>query len=121
MLIFFYYFNKTITVLAFSSVKGFTQTYLVKISIMHNKYLTPRLKEDNVPISAKCAAKISSFNLEYTFLYFKILISCLCNSRVNYLFTFASSLLVAIVPDTIFLSKNLYTILINAICYPSYC
>ena len=41
--------------LLFLSFKGLTQIYLVKKSIMHNIYLTPQLKEDNDPISAKSA------------------------------------------------------------------
>ena len=37
-----------------------TQSYLVKKSITHGKYLTPQLKEDNDPISAKSDAQILS-------------------------------------------------------------
>ena len=43
--------------------QGLTLVYLVKTSITHNKYLTPQLKEDNDPISAKSAAQKLSLNL----------------------------------------------------------
>ena len=49
-----------ITVLAFLLFKSLTQAYLVKTSITHNKYLTPRFLEDNDPTSAKSAAQILS-------------------------------------------------------------
>ena len=68
MVRFIYYFDKTIkdtisitplrTVLPFLSFKGLTQTYLVKTSMTHNKYLTPQFLEVNDPISAKSAAQI---------------------------------------------------------------
>ena len=35
----------------------------MKISMTHNKYLTPGLLEDNDPISDKFASQISSLNL----------------------------------------------------------
>ena len=41
----------------FLSFTGLTQAYLVKTSIINNKYLTTQLKEDNEPISAKYAAQ----------------------------------------------------------------
>ena len=41
----------------------------MKTSIKHNKYLKPRLKEDNGTISAKSADQILSLNLAHTFLY----------------------------------------------------
>ena len=42
--------------LKFSSFKGLTQENLVKTSIAHNKYLSPRFLVDNDPVSAKYAA-----------------------------------------------------------------
>ena len=73
-----------------------------------------RLKEDNEPISAKSAAQILSLNLllSETFLLSNFLITSLCNSWANTLFTVA--------PDPVFLSKNLYTPLANPLFYPSY-
>ena len=47
------------------SFKGIIQGHSVKTCITHSKYLTPRLKEDNDPISAKSAAQIVSLNLQY--------------------------------------------------------
>ena len=47
---------------AFLSFKGLTQAYLVKTSITHNKYLTPRFLEDKDPLSAQSAVQILSLN-----------------------------------------------------------
>ena len=66
------------TILAFLSLKPLTQGYLVKISVTHNKHLTPRFLEDNDPISAKSTANsylprihFSSFEFfKHWFVYF---------------------------------------------------
>ena len=65
----------------------------------HNEYLTFLFLEDNDSISAKSAAQILSLNLAYTFLLFDFLITGLCNSLASGLFT--------LIPDPVFLSKNL--------------
>ena len=75
----------------------------MKTSIPHNKYFTPRLKEDNDPISAKSAPKILSLNLDFLLLNF--LITGFCN--------FWASSSFALAPDYVFLSKDLYTIFAN--------
>ena len=54
---------------SFLSFKGLTHAYLVKTSITHKKYLTFRLKEDNVLISVKSAAQILPSNLAQNFLF----------------------------------------------------
>ena len=51
------------TISSFLSFKGLTQTYLVKTSITHNKYLTARFFDNNKPISAKSAAQVLSLSL----------------------------------------------------------
>ena len=51
------------TALAFLSFKGLTQAYLMKTSIIHNKYLTPRFLEDKDPLSAQSAVQVLSLNL----------------------------------------------------------
>ena len=65
----------------------------------HNEYLTFLFLEDNDSISAKSAAQILSLNLAYTFLLLDFLITGLCNSLASGLFT--------LIPDPVFLSKNL--------------
>ena len=77
----------------------------------HNKYLSFLLFEDNDSISAKPAVQILSLNLAYTFLHLNFLIIGLCN--------FLSSCSFTLIPDPVFLSKNLCTALANALCYPS--
>ena len=77
----------------------------------HNKYLTFLFLEDNDPISGKSAVPLLSLNLAYTFLLFNFLITVLCNSSASCSFT--------LIPDPVLLSKNLYTILANALRYPS--
>ena len=49
----------------FLSLEGLTQAYLVKISMTHNKHLTPRFKKYNEPISTNSAVQILSLNLAY--------------------------------------------------------
>ena len=66
------------TVSTFLFIKILTQTYLVQAFITQNKYLTPRLKEDNNIISARSAAK--SLSLKYTFLSLNFLITGFRNS-----------------------------------------
>ena len=67
------------TALAFLSIKGLTQIYLVKTSMTH-KYLTPQFLEDNNTISAKSATQISSLNQALDFLLLSFLITGWCNS-----------------------------------------
>ena len=57
------------TVLPFLTFKGLTHAYLVKTSLVHNKYSTFSFFEDNDPISAKSAAQILSLNLAETFCF----------------------------------------------------
>ena len=67
----------------------------------HNKYITLLFFEDNDLISSNLAAQILPLNLTYTFLILNFLISDLCNSSANYLFTLPIAL------DAISLSKSL--------------
>ena len=62
-------------VLAFSSFTGLTQAYLVKTSIAHNNYSTPRFLEDSDPTSAESAAQIVIFKPSIDFPSFEILIT----------------------------------------------
>ena len=55
--------------------------------------------------------------IAYTFLLLSFLVNGLCNSIPSTSFKFDLFLLVF--PDTIFLSKNLYIILVNPIWYSS--
>ena len=73
----------------------------------HNKYLKILFFEDNDSISAKSATQILFLNLAYNFLLFNFLVTDLCNSSASYSFTFAPTLLVALAPDPVFLSKIL--------------
>ena len=54
----------------FVSFKGLTHAYLVKTSMIHNKYLLLSFFEQNDCISAKSVAQILFSNLEQTFLFF---------------------------------------------------
>ena len=77
----------------------------------HNKYLAFLFFEENDSISAKYAAQILSLNLTYTFLLFSFLITGLCNSSASCSF--------GLIAESVFLSKNLDTMLANALPYPS--
>ena len=46
------------TVLPFLTFKGLPHVYLVKTSLVHNKYSTFLFFEENDPVSAKSAAQI---------------------------------------------------------------
>ena len=78
---------------------------MVKTSITHNKYLTPRLLEDNHSSSSKSAAQILFLNLAYTFLLLNFLITDLCGSQDSSSLTFPPALLVAILPIFLFHQK----------------
>ena len=71
------------------SFKSLTQAYLVKASTTDKKNLTPSYLEDNDLISAKSSALVLSLNPAETFLPLKFLITSLCSSWVNSLYTFA--------------------------------
>ena len=92
-----------------------THAYSVKASMTHNEYLTAQFLEDNDPISAKSGAQILSLNFEYSFFFFffflNFLITGLRNSRASTSFAVVPVSLVTHVPNPIFLSKNIYTIL----------
>ena len=64
-----------------------------------NKYLIPRFKEVNDPISKKYAAQILSFNLALTLLLLNFLIIGLCSSWTSSSFTLPS--------NSVFLSKKI--------------
>ena len=72
-----------------------------------NRYLTYLLFEDNGPISAGSVAQILSSDLAWTFLLFNVLITGLFHSLVSCSFTR--------IPYPVLLSKNLLTILANAL------
>ena len=83
------YFSKRIKNCFYFSLsfKGLTHAYLMKTSMIHNKYLTFLFFEDNDPISAK------------TFPLLNFLITGLFNSSASCSFT--------LIPDPVFLSKTL--------------
>ena len=85
------------TVSPYLFFKGLIQAYLVKTSILHNKYST--FFYDIFFISNNSAAQILPLNAKYTFLLLNFLITGLCNSSTSYVFT--------LIPDPVFLSKNL--------------
>ena len=58
----------------FLTLKGITQAYLLKTSIIHNKNLNPLLSLLNSCISAKSTPQILFLNEEYTFLLSNYLI-----------------------------------------------
>ena len=97
------------TVLHFLSFRGLTHAYLVKTSMTHNKHLTFLLLEDSDPISAKCTAQILPLNLAYIFLLLNFLNTGLYNSSTRFSFTLTLT--------PVFLSKNVLTILTNAVRY----
>ena len=70
----------------------------------HKKYLTFLFLENNDLISAESTAQILFLNLAKTFLLFIFFITGLCNSSASCSFT--------LTPDPVFLSKNLYLLML---------
>ena len=70
----------------------------------HKKYLTFLFLENNDLISAESTAQILYLNLAKTFLLFIFFITGLCNSSAICSFT--------LTPDPVFLSKNLYLLML---------
>ena len=82
----------------------------MKTSTSHNKYLVPRLKEDNDPISAYSTAHILFLKLTYAFLLLNFLISgCVILAIALHLHLIMFSC-----------QRSLYTAPANPILYPSY-
>ena len=94
------------TALSFLSFKILIHSYLVETSMTHNDYLTFLFFEDNESISTKSAAQLS-LNLAYIFLHLSFLTSGSFSSLVSCSF--------ALTPDLVFLSKNVETLIGNAL------
>ena len=67
----------------FLFLKGITHTYLLKISITHNKKRILLLSLLICCISGRSAHQILSLNDEYTFHFLKFLIIGFCNSSAS--------------------------------------